>query len=418
VHYITRTGLYSPSAAEARIKHQGLEAGTEHVREDLVYWRARNLPTWSHDNPVTYFSAAEQHERANGAAYTEWRFSLPRELSHTQQMAAARDLLLASFGDRHPYVWALHDPIAADGGRQPHVHCLWSGRTLDGIERGPAQFFKRYNAQHPERGGAQKSPALNHFGAVKAARILYTDTMNLALERGGYEARVHPDSLESRGIDYRTPEPRLQPSDSNALKYKYEVTERMQEVMVHRMQRTSHAEQEQAQAQRYWEGRKVTLGITRHMTHEQKLERITYARERLVHEPERPRVSVQALTREAQRLEHSIGELERYHTRVGSERRSEQRAERTGRQRSQAEILRTEHVLAEGKTVGLPRDHEAERFAAQAPARSQGLERFSRALDRLSHDESPQHGATLRVRIWDREREVARGDDFDRGFGF
>ena len=61
-------------------------------------------------------------------------------------MDAARDFLQSTFGDKHPYVWALHDPVAADGGRQPHVHVLWSARMLDGIARTPAQFFRRYNA--------------------------------------------------------------------------------------------------------------------------------------------------------------------------------------------------------------------------------------------------------------------------------
>jgi hypothetical protein len=56
VDYITRQGAYSP--AEARIRHQGLHHGTELEREDLVYWRARNLPDWAQDDPVRYFHAA------------------------------------------------------------------------------------------------------------------------------------------------------------------------------------------------------------------------------------------------------------------------------------------------------------------------------------------------------------------------
>ena len=87
------------------------------------------------------------------------------------------------FGDTHPHVWAFHDPLAADGQRQPHVHVLWSSRTLDGIERSPEQFFRRYNRAHPDKGGAAKDRTLGHFGAVKSSRILYTDVMNCHLER-------------------------------------------------------------------------------------------------------------------------------------------------------------------------------------------------------------------------------------------
>ena len=137
--------------------HQGLEAGTDHLREDLVYWRARNLPDWAHEDAVAVFSHGRDARAGQWRAYTEWRFSLPRELARRQQMDAARDVLHVAFGTTHPYVWALHDPRAADGGRQPHVHVLWSARTLDAHARSPEHFFKRYNGRHPERGGAEKT---------------------------------------------------------------------------------------------------------------------------------------------------------------------------------------------------------------------------------------------------------------------
>src|SRR5215470_11117170 len=154
-------------------------------------------------------------------------------------MAAARDFLQASFGDIHPYVWAFHCPRAADGGEQPHVHVLWSARTLDAHERSPKQFFRRYNRAHPERGGAEKDRAFSHFGSVKAFRTMYTDVMNTHLEAAGHGARLHPDRLSDRGFD-RTPEPRLAPSDSNALKFEGRVSPRMQQVLEHRQARQQH----------------------------------------------------------------------------------------------------------------------------------------------------------------------------------
>jgi hypothetical protein len=82
VDYITRQGAYSP--AEARIRHQGLQQGTALEREDLVYWRSRNLPDWAQGDPVRYFHAAEQYTSPHQTAYEEWKFSLPRELSRRQ----------------------------------------------------------------------------------------------------------------------------------------------------------------------------------------------------------------------------------------------------------------------------------------------------------------------------------------------
>jgi hypothetical protein len=43
---------------------------------------------------------------------------------------------------------------AMEQGEQPHAQFKYSGRRMDGIERDPEQFFKRYNAKNPERGGA------------------------------------------------------------------------------------------------------------------------------------------------------------------------------------------------------------------------------------------------------------------------
>ncbi len=333
--------------------HQGVETGTEHVREDLVYWRARNLPDWAEHDPVVYFAAAETGERVKGVAYTEWRFNVPREMTRREQMDTARDVLQASFGTQHPYVWALHDARAADGGRNVHVHVLWSARTLDGLDRTEDQFFKRYNAAHPERGGARKDPEMNHMGAVKAARVQYVDIVNAHLEYGGYEARLHPDSLEARGID-RAPEPKLLPSDSNRLKYHSEVTERMQQVFDHRFARTQSAPAEMANAQQYWQERKMELDIITSMPMAEQLRHIAQAR-------------TQAITR----------------------------------------TPHVERLLAQGPDHGLPRDPQAERAVAT----------FASTLDHLRHEGEQVAGAALRIRLFERD-EHERDHGLDRGMGF
>ena len=91
-------------------------------------------------------------------------------------------------------------------GEPTPVHVIWSARTLDAHARTPDTYFKKYNRVHPERGGAEKAPDSYHFGSVKAARVLYTDVMNLHLERAGHTARLHPDRLRDRGFD-RPPNP-------------------------------------------------------------------------------------------------------------------------------------------------------------------------------------------------------------------
>ena len=44
-------------------------------------------------------------------------------------------------GTTRAYQWAIHHCVASDGREQPHVHLMFSGRQLDGIEREPELFF-------------------------------------------------------------------------------------------------------------------------------------------------------------------------------------------------------------------------------------------------------------------------------------
>jgi hypothetical protein len=86
---------------------------------------------------------------------------------------------------------------------------MFSDRQHDGIERGPEQFFKRYNAKNPERGGAQKfSYGVDKEEAARTyegIRERWAKVQNLALEHAGVEARVDHRSLAAQGI-HREPE--------------------------------------------------------------------------------------------------------------------------------------------------------------------------------------------------------------------
>jgi len=408
IQYITREGSYSP--AEARISHQGLEAGTARQREDLVQWEHHNLPTWAQEDPVRYFSAAERYEGANRVAYTEWRFSLPRELSRAQQVDAAHDVLQAAFGDRHPYVWALHDPPAADGGSQPHVHVLWSARTLDAHDRTLDTYFKKYNRAHTERGGAEKALDSYHFGSVKAARVLYTDVMNLHLERAGHAARLHPDRLRDRGFD-RTPEPRLDPSDSNAFKFKHTITPAMQQVLDHRAARGQYVDAEQAQARTYWEQRRETLALDFAATPGERVACIAWAHHQsLTGTP--AQTPAAELARQTAHLTQEIAGLERYHRTLVKEQQLEQAYERTGRFRSPASAREVERVLSEAPRHGL-----AVEPARRAVPQRSVQQSLAQVLEHL-RDEPPQGGAALRVRLFGRDRERERDEGRDLGMGF
>jgi len=168
-----------------------------------------NMPAWAREYPAAFWRASDEFERANGNTYREYELALPRELSRSAQVALVQRFAEQELGSTRPYQWAIHLSTASDGKEQPHVHLMFSDRQHDGIERGPEQFFKRYNAKNPERGGARKFS----YGADKAEaartyegiRERWATVQNLALEQAGVEARVDHRSLAAQGI-HREPE--------------------------------------------------------------------------------------------------------------------------------------------------------------------------------------------------------------------
>lgn len=128
----------------------------EYKSAEVVLADFANMPYWAKDDPREFWKSADEFERANGNSYLEHQFALPRELNAEQWKAFIDDWCKEQFGDKHPYSYAIHCPMGSDGLPNPHVHLMYSERTLDEHDRPREQFFKRYNSKHPERGGARK----------------------------------------------------------------------------------------------------------------------------------------------------------------------------------------------------------------------------------------------------------------------
>jgi MobA/MobL family protein len=433
------------------------------------------LPGWAEGDACRYFQEAERSERAPGAeeryrgrAFEEWKILLPNMLGHAANMHLMRDLLDVIAGDLLPCTYAFHDPTTLSGtNQQPHLHLLISARQTDEHVRTPSQHFKRYNARHPAQGGARKDPAFRHKGAVKAWRVTISDVINVHLERAGLQDRVHPDSLHERGID-RKPEPKLLPSESRAYRENGVVSATMAEVLDIRAQRQETRASEQANAQEYWEERKMVLGITDDMDMPAQLAAVCKARA-LVRDQAPTRAVAQGyvgveqddrvlgdlvgeayvqaqadadvLWRGVQDLSDAwqlvpLGRIRVQQTRsmaqeIWRDAQDEQRLRDVGREAADdawrdAVLLWAEEQGARAlrdvgwETVQEAREegHEAleaawqERWQrlAQAPAwpnLAQDLEALARQLDELSEEE----GGTGRVRVqlWDRERDSGMG---------
>lgn len=192
--YISREGKYENTRSNEKLEH--VESG--------------NMPKWAEKDPAQFWQAADQYERANGATYREIEVALPREMTPDQRVELVRDMVWQELGGKHAYTLAIHNPAASlEGGEQPHAHIMYSERTIDAIGRDPEQYFKRYNAKNPDKGGCRKDSAGTEE-RLQATRQRWAQVQNLHLEQHGHEARVDHRSLKDQGIE-RTPEPHFGP---------------------------------------------------------------------------------------------------------------------------------------------------------------------------------------------------------------
>lgn len=189
-------------------KHYLYIAKDEYYKKDLnevVYSVSGNLPTWATGDPKLFFTTADEYERANGTAYREHILSLPRELTPRQRIDLVSDWLEQEIGEKYAYQAVIHNKIALDGGEQPHLHLMFSERLIDGIERPPEQFFKRYNSKNPEKGGCKKDntglKTAERKQLLKQTRERAETLINKHLTKNGYEPTADFRNWVQRGLD-------------------------------------------------------------------------------------------------------------------------------------------------------------------------------------------------------------------------
>lgn len=208
--YIDRVDEYTPTPG-AR------QWGRPEV-DDVVARGHGNMPAWA-ITPRMFWDASDKHERENGSTYREHVLTLPRELSRQQQLVLLGEWIQQELGGRHAYQWAFHEPDALDGKKNPHVHLMFSERQVDGLERDPEQYFRRYNSKYPQKGGCRKGygeragetlTQVERSGALVRQRLRWEAMVNAALEAARVVDRVSLQSYADRGLDVQR-EPKLPP---------------------------------------------------------------------------------------------------------------------------------------------------------------------------------------------------------------
>ena len=187
----SRAGGQSARAKSDYIEREGRY---EKDGEELEHKEPGNMPEWAQDDHGKYWEAADENERANGRLYSEVQFALPKELSEKERRELAGEFAeRVCSRERLPYTLAIHRGGA--NGENPHAHLMFSERGHDGIERSAEQWFKRYNAKAPEKGGARKSRAAKAGDWLEKTREAWEQTANRALERAGRAERIDGHSL-------------------------------------------------------------------------------------------------------------------------------------------------------------------------------------------------------------------------------
>ena len=185
-HYITRI--------------QNFENHKENIAEKLEFVQSGNMPHFAQNKPDEFWQAADIYERKNGRVCSSLVVALAKELTAAQRSELAEQFI-AEFADRYqfPYSCAIHNHEGSLGGQeQPHLHLIYSERSVDEIERTPEQFFKRYNPKNPQKGGAQKLTA-DVLGFGKSQLTLFRqkteELINDSLQR-----YAPTKTLEIRGL--------------------------------------------------------------------------------------------------------------------------------------------------------------------------------------------------------------------------
>jgi hypothetical protein len=204
-HCTVKAKVKGKSSAAAHAKYicrEGQYARGEKA-ESLLYKESGNMPEWAKDDQNIFWKTSDEYERANGRVYHEIEIALPNELDLKQQKELAAGYVKEHMRNDHPYTYAIHSAAATlnPGEKQPHAHIMFSERKMDGIDREPERYFKRWNRKEPENGGAEKDARFAGSRGkenILKVRQSWADHQNRALEKAGQETRVDHRTLEAQ----------------------------------------------------------------------------------------------------------------------------------------------------------------------------------------------------------------------------
>lgn len=169
--------------------------------DDFFFGQNVNMPDFASEDPKLFWESCENYERANANTFRTIDFSLPTELSDEENIELAARFAEELFGDKFVYSMAVHSkPSSAQSIQNIHCHIMFSERKLDGIERDPKEFFKRFNRKNPQLGGCEKTDEWTAYSKLYYIRQTWERIANEKLQEKGLE-KISCRSLYAQRLD-------------------------------------------------------------------------------------------------------------------------------------------------------------------------------------------------------------------------
>ncbi|WP_405349520.1 MobA/MobL family protein [Fusobacterium animalis] len=172
--------------------------GKYSYKENEIVESFYNIPEWA-KSPYDFWEKYSQEDRVN-SSYKKIELSLQEELSFEENKKMLYEFIKKNVGDNYYYSVVIHDKESNEKGIQnTHAHIMICKRLEDGIKRNPEQFFKRYNSNSPEKGGALTD---NKYWGKKQTLINFREDweniINKYFEKNNIKKKVSSKSLEKQ----------------------------------------------------------------------------------------------------------------------------------------------------------------------------------------------------------------------------
>ena len=172
--------------------------GKYSYKENEIVESFHNIPEWA-KSPYDFWEKYSQEDRVN-SSYKKIELSLQEELSFEENKKMLYEFVKKNVGDNYYYSVVIHDKESNEKGIQnTHAHIMICKRLEDGIKRNPEQFFKRYNSNSPEKGGALTD---NKYWGKKQTLINFREDweniINKYFDKNNIKKKVSSKSLEKQ----------------------------------------------------------------------------------------------------------------------------------------------------------------------------------------------------------------------------